>query len=113
MSDFKLGTNPQPIQRQIASVDAQIDRLIARRALLETMPEDDFEIGSVVTFEKHFSRQPVRTYNYAAIKAPGGWYTTGPHNPGPFSWDKLLAWLDATGDLESLCWAPYVEPLIG
>ena len=36
-----------------------------------------------------------RTYNYAAIRSGGLWYTTGPKSPKGFEWEELIDWLDS------------------
>lgn len=36
-----------------------------------------------------------RTYSYAAVRAGGLWYTTGPKAPKGFEWEELIDWLDS------------------
>lgn len=54
--------------------------------------EDDYPEGTVIKFRKQFVEGGEK-YRYAAIKANGLWYTTGPKSPKGYTWDELVAWL--------------------
>jgi hypothetical protein len=89
------------VDREIARIDAQIKRLRERRRFLRRMPIDHYPDGTVVAFTKRFSEDShARTYRYAAIKAEGLWYTSGPKRNGPWLWEDLMRWIQ--GDLDSL-----------
>lgn len=58
---------------------------------------DDYPDGTIIKFRKRFGNST--WYRYAAIKAKGLWYTTGPRSPKGYTWDELTAWL---GDPENI-----------
>lgn len=64
-----------------------VDNLWNEFDRVAVLPEDDFEDGAVIQFEKTFTSG---TYQYAAIKAKGLWYTTGPLSPKAYTWDRLI-----------------------
>ena len=82
-------------------IDAQIERLmVERRQAAEAAAErvarygdEPGADGSVITWRMRFQKGGVK-YRYAAIKADGLWYTTGPNSPKGYTWDELTAWLD-------------------
>lgn len=50
---------------------------------------DIFPVGTILTFEKRFGSSA--SYTYTSLKSNDGqWYTSGPRNPGPFSWEQIL-----------------------
>ena len=49
--------------------------------------------GAIIKFNVRFSSGGTK-YSYAAIRAGGLWYTTGPYSPKGYPWDELLDWLD-------------------
>lgn len=54
-------------------------------------PEED---GAVIAFRVRFMPRGPK-YHYAAIRANGLWYTTGPTSPKGYGWDELVSWLDS------------------
>lgn len=54
--------------------------------------DDDYELGAIMVFDKTFV-DGRRTYKYTAMKCEGGWYTSGPRSPGPYSWSGLVEFL--------------------
>jgi hypothetical protein len=84
----------EEINRQIERRLEEIEHLSRRRALLESLPEDIFENGNIISFTKHFAGTSTE-YSYAAIKARGLWYTTGPKSPKAYTWTDLIEWLGA------------------
>ncbi len=49
--------------------------------------------GAIITWRMRFHIKGLK-YHYAAIKADGLWYTTGPNSPKGYTWDELVSWLD-------------------
>jgi len=47
---------------------------------------------AIVRFVIGYSDTP-KTYGYAAIKAGGKWYLTGPDSPQAVTWARLIGWL--------------------
>ncbi len=83
-------------------VDTQVAELIRQKKidaevrfkmdLISGFGEDDFEEGTVFKFKKRFSASSTE-YSYAAIKAEGKWYNTGPRAPEGRDWDEFVVWL--------------------
>jgi len=61
---------------------------------LSTLPQEPATHGDacVIFFEKQFNRNG-QWYTYAAVKANGLWYSTGPRAPKGFTWDQLVEWM--------------------
>jgi hypothetical protein len=53
---------------------------------------DDLVDGTIVQFWKQFTVGG-REYMYAAIRADGKWYTTGPKSPKGYTWEEFTLWL--------------------
>jgi hypothetical protein len=86
---------------EIEEIEAEIRRLKERKRFLQRIPADVYLDGTVITFTKRFSEyRGAPVYLYAAIKANGMWYTTGPKRHSPWTWEKLMQWLQ--GDLHTL-----------
>jgi hypothetical protein len=108
----------EDLERQRRNLAAQAERTLlqldrADQALeeertkqadkLEKYGEDAFAEGTVITFQYQFPNTfqkgpdgeriywPMK-YLYAAIKADGLWYTTGPKSPKAFTWQSLVDW---------------------
>jgi hypothetical protein len=96
--DETLDRALEMLSNQEARIQMQMDRLAQ-------LPEDDFGNGAVITFQKQF-REGGRIYDYAAIKAAGLWYSTGPLAPKGFTWDALMAWLIRDIPVEAIYWCP-------
>ncbi len=83
-----------PGQREGAdAIERRIERLQRELVRLELLPKDDYENGSVISFDKSFGRSIV--YSYVAIKANDKWFISGrargtDREPNAFSWDSLL-----------------------
>lgn len=79
---------------RITRLATQIEALQAEMARLATLPIEPKDETATVTFSVQFSGQgPV--YTYAARKARGKWFTTGPQGGGtPRTWDSLVGWID-------------------
>lgn len=82
-----MATVPSKMTNQIAAIDAEVERLLAKKAKIEAMPQDDYANGAVVVFEKKFAPGGI-VYTYAAVKGGGFWYLSGNHTR--FSWESLL-----------------------
>jgi hypothetical protein len=78
-------------------------------AILDSLPEDDFEDGAVFTFIKTFYPGG-RRYTYAVIKYNGLWSTTGPASPKSITWDELMEFV-STG-VDEVWWAVEFERII-
>lgn len=89
-------TNRRVLQMQLDSAARQL-------AQLDWYGPDDYPDGTIIKFRKRFGMpdapRPNPWYRYAAIKAKGLWYTTGPRSPKGYTWDELTAWL---GDPENI-----------
>ena len=72
-----------------AALAAALEDEARREASYGTEPGE----GRVVKFRVKFRNGGVK-YRYAAIRAGGLWYTTGPKSPKGYTWDELLDWLD-------------------
>lgn len=48
--------------------------------------------GTVVRWRMRFTKGGTK-YTYAAIRAAGKWYTTGPKSPKGLTWGELCSWL--------------------
>jgi hypothetical protein len=76
--------------KTIERAEKDIERAERRLALLESFPEDHFDEGTVLWFEKKFPSGD-RVYTYCALKAGGKWYLTGPSQSGlNYDWGALL-----------------------
>lgn len=93
--EMTFGGDPLPKGRQVNKrtfYEKQIERYSEQLAQLDRFGEDDFEDGDVLRFDKKF-HQRGQVYSYAAIKANGLWYTTGPNSPKAYTWDELVQFL--------------------
>lgn len=89
----------QSLGNNLSNVDAFLRaRLEAQRTeeeveaklrIIEQLGDDIFDEGDVLRFMKNFDGT---VYKYAAIKANGMWYTTGPRGQR-FTWDEFKLWL--------------------
>lgn len=85
----------------MGSKDYHLERMEFHRKELEKIMEfgdDDFDIGTVIYFEKCFVNrgQRSKSYKYVALKSlsnGAAWYTCGPRAPGPYTWDQLVAFM--------------------
>lgn len=79
---------------QLDSLRRQRERLDAHIAKLEAIRlqygDDEFEVGSVLVFDKTFRNGTRRTYSYAALKTSAGWYLTGRIGNRPLPWSELV-----------------------
>lgn len=55
--------------------------------------DDRLVDGCVIMFNKTFSTNRAKVYNYAAIRAGGRWFTTGPKSPKSYTWVELISWM--------------------
>jgi uncharacterized small protein (DUF1192 family) len=87
------------LRRRIERMEAELAEIEERREKFGP----DLDEGDVVTFTKTFSDAKNATrYSYAAIKANGMWYTTGPKSPKAYTWDELTEWFDREGGVYDL-----------
>jgi hypothetical protein len=85
------------IERKVDIIEQRIDKLQDERERLLLMPDDVYDHGDVVWFEKTWGGPTA--YTYAALKIHESWYMTGTKNQSqlPLRWDELL---DFIGDNE-------------
>lgn len=85
---------------------------------LESFPEDDFEDGSVITFDKSYESEydykvnddEGKWYKYAAIKADGRWYLSGPKNGGiTKDWEALVLFMSK--GVKQIFWCSTMESI--
>jgi hypothetical protein len=89
--------------RRLEIIQSEIDAIAS-------MPEDDFEPGSVIRFDRTFNSGS-KVYSYAAIKTSEGlWSTTGPKSPKNYTWVDLLRWLQGE-TVDGIWWATNLEKL--
>ena len=69
------------IQRQMAALAAAYDEALQQeREAQSRYGEEPERNGAVITWRMRFHKGGLK-YHYAAIKAKGLWYTTGPNSP--------------------------------
>jgi hypothetical protein len=84
----------------------QIEEIKARLVALDSFGQDDWPIGTVLTFDKQYGGRPTGTkYRFAAIKTGfTSWYVTG-RNSGPMTWESLTSLiLDRENEIPSVWW---------
>ena len=90
----KIKPSSKAIQSQMVALAAAYDEALKCEAESVARyghePEAD---GSVIRWRMRFRKGGVK-YIYAAVKANGLWYTTGPNSPKGYTWDELVSWLD-------------------
>jgi hypothetical protein len=96
-------------QSQAEGIKLRIRMLKKELKRLESRPAEPEEDGNVITFQKQFAAGGI-VYSYAALKAKGLWYTTGPKSPKGYTWDELL---DFIGDDNRIYLVTEATPLIG
>lgn len=83
-------------------IKSRLAKLESELAELERFPEDAFEDGTVIAFERKLKQYgEYKVYKYAAIKV-GGWYITGGGTAQNVAWEKLTEWL--SDSLDSSVW---------
>jgi hypothetical protein len=95
------------IARRLQSLADERER--AAKVLERFGRDEDYAVGTVITFEKQFTPNG-KWYYYAAIKTPYdwptsysapevnqsrliAWFTSGPKSPGPYTWGKLCEFM--------------------
>lgn len=86
------------LMEEIKSHQDAINKAMAQLQGLPELPEDIYEDGSVITFQK---RWPSATgtgtwYRFAAFKVDGLWYLTQSSryaNKSPLDWEQLIAFM--------------------
>lgn len=88
---------------RIDVLKSQLRQLQEEMAILERFPKDNFDDGTIISFERVFRRRwedvkdnpNVVKHHYAAIKTNGYWYVTGRHNEAPQggTWGQLTEWM--------------------
>lgn len=88
--------------------ERRLEEINNKLAMIESYGEDDFEDGAVLVFDKVMGNQ---TYKYAAIKAVGLWYTTGPKSPKAYTWDELVSWFSEGTPVFEVWYVSELKPL--
>jgi hypothetical protein len=102
-----MSTQPRMSADQARAIMAEAGRALAEAQALIERHGPDHENGTVIAFEKFYPAadghvtlvvagepQPASSYSYAAIRARGLWYTTGPKVTKGYPWEELLRWID-------------------
>jgi hypothetical protein len=121
-----MTANREFIQRQIERTSdtyaREMDRLNAQLEELDRYGDDPFEDGDVIVFHKLFVHEDgiwsgrTRTskpYFYAATRANGLWYTTGPKSPKAYTWHDLRKWIDDGGTVDGIWYVETLKPIEG
>src|SRR5678815_3260069 len=77
--------------------DTELDRIVAQISVLQkeldqimSEPEDDFEVSTIITWERSFTGLGGQEYSYAAIKfSETQWAMTGKSSRLYFNWHSL------------------------
>jgi hypothetical protein len=97
--------------RKISLLDQQIETLAERRAMLASRPEDDFEDGAIVAFDKQFNNEDGPKYAYIAVKGGAKWWVSGRYHES-LSWDGLMDLAESDGGtVDGLWYVTAMEPL--
>lgn len=94
---------------------ASLRRLEAEIRQLERFGRDSFEDGDVVRFTKTYgvTEPEPKTYTYAAVKTPVGWYLTGQHRRPQVTYDELIEFIVkyplAENIVVAVTWADVVQ----
>lgn len=87
----RSGVGESALDKRVRRLEKELEtvqRLLEARA---SYGEDRFYDGAVLVFDRVFDRT---TYHYAAVRAKGLWYVTGPTSSGKArTWDELTEWL--------------------
>lgn len=75
------------LRRQRDTLDQRIAQAVA---IATTYGDDDFEVGTVLVFDKTFRTGQRRTYSFAVIKTPVGWFPTGRNSTVGKTWTELI-----------------------
>lgn len=83
---------------ELARLEAEHATRGERIKRLKSFGPDNFEVGSVLVFDKTFEdklrREPKDGYHYAAIKGTETkWYLTGKAHGDPKTWDELVSFM--------------------
>lgn len=78
---------------QVRQIDEQIERLKQQRRVLlqkaKKFGEDEWPVGTVLYFEKRFSKGS-KKFLFSVLKTPTGWYSTGGHRNACYDWESLV-----------------------
>jgi hypothetical protein len=106
---------------RIAELRRQLEVLSREIERLEAMPEDVYELGTVLTWQRTFA-EGGKAYTYAAVKFVDG-YAVGGHNRGLERWaitgrtSRFLSWESlwenhlSRADEGTVFWASVLEPV--
>lgn len=85
--------------------------LEARLARYASLPQDDYDNGAVVVFEKKFNKTGI-VYTYACVKGGGYWFVSGDTNRR--TWEGLLDHIYANlgeGGVVRAYWVSQIEEI--
>ena len=110
----RITTMPSTIHSSVANLHARRARLEAELARIDTRldayGEDTYDVGSILIWDKVFAGDTGRSYSYAALRTPVGWYVTGRNATTALSWDQLSDFI--LDDAASVPTLYYVTELI-
>lgn len=89
----ETNVNKTQIEREMDALRRQLTRLeeqLDKQSDFEVLR--DLEEKTVISFEYAFHAGGI-LYSYAAIKAEGLWYATGPRSPKGYGNDEFISWL--------------------
>lgn len=98
---YHYSISPEGVITPMTTVHSSTANLHARRARLEAelaridtrlgaYGEDIYEVGSILAWDKTFAGPIERSYSYAALLTPIGWFVTGRNASTALSWDQLI-----------------------
>lgn len=90
---------------RIDTIKARLRELERELESLERFGRDRFEVGDVIRFKRDFRNyKTTKTYTYAALKTPHGWYVTGKSvssmSSNVYTYDELIAFIAEAYDVE-------------
>lgn len=96
IASFETLEDPMPSRaRTAAQLRRELSRIAAELERLESLPAEPVGTAPTVLFQIRFVPDG-EVYTYAARKANGYWYTTGPKGgTTPRTWDDLVQWIDS------------------
>jgi hypothetical protein len=93
----------EEVERRLRTLQGMQMSLLDELARIDEMPQDDFEVGDVLMFERRFTPRGL-PYTYAAIKGPDLWYFTGSRNKRGYTWEEVLRVLESD-QVDKVWWA--------
>ena len=83
----------EPEMKKSEALAAALVAELEREARIVERYGEEGPDGTVVSFRRRFPNSLTR-YRYAAIRANGLWYITGPNSPKGYTWEEFTTWLE-------------------